>query len=52
MLVGEVKDIFLLDVIFLFLGVEIFGGVMIKIILCNIIIFIKKLEVFLIVVDG
>lgn len=51
-LVGEVKDIFLFDVMFFLLGVEIFGGVMIKMIICNIIVFIKKIEIYFMVVDG
>lgn len=44
-LVGDVIDVFLLDVISLSLGIEIFGGVFIKLIDRNIIIFIKKFQV-------
>lgn len=51
-LVGDVMDVLFFDVIFLFLGIEILGGVFIKFINRNIIILIKKSQVFFIVVDG
>lgn len=38
-----IKDVFLVDVILLFLGIEIVGGVMIKIVEWNVKIFIKVL---------
>lgn len=46
------KDVLLFDVILLSLGIEIKGGVMIRFIECNIMIFIKWLEIFIIVDDN
>lgn len=51
-LVGDVKDVLLFDVILLIFGIEILGGVMIGLIEKNIIILIKKLQVFFIVDDN
>lgn len=39
---GDVKDVLFFDVILLLLGIEIFGGVFIKMIEKNIIILVKK----------
>lgn len=51
-LIGDVKDVLLLDVILLFLGIEIMGGVMMMLIVKNIIILIKYSQVFFIVEDN
>lgn len=43
MIIGDVKDVVLFDVMLLLLGIEIMGGVFIKLIDCNIMILISKL---------
>lgn len=49
---GDVKDVVLLDVMLFLLGIEMLGGVFICLIDCNIMILIKKLQIFLIVEDN
>lgn len=51
-LFGDVKDVLLLDVILLILGIEIMGGVVMLLIDKNIMILIKKLQMFFIVDDN
>lgn len=49
---SSLGDIVFVDVILLMLGVEVKGGMIVLMIICNIIVFVKKIEIYIIVENN